>query len=185
MENLKELPYTKISSEEQYNKYCKILSDLIFNYDSGENKLVADHIELLSLLIQEWNDKQYNGKEYDPVALVKSLMEDHGLNQQDVASISDVSKSFVSEVLNYKKYISKKMIRRLANHFKIRQDALNKPYKLEKQVVYLVESQQIFLESNKPKSYQTFRRKKFGNFDREILPRPNDGILNLKIVGDC
>lgn len=58
-------------------------------------------------------------------------MDDQGLNQSDLAEISGVGKSYISEILNYKKRMSKKVIRNLANHFKIRQEALNKPYRLE------------------------------------------------------
>jgi len=59
------------------------------------------------------------------------LMEDHGLKQTDLVEIAGVGKSTISEILNYKKKMSKKVIRNLANHFNIQQEALNKPYRLE------------------------------------------------------
>lgn len=58
-------------------------------------------------------------------------MDDHGLNQTELAEIAGVGKSYMSEILNYKKKMSKDVIRRLASHFKIRQEALNKPYLLK------------------------------------------------------
>ncbi|HKJ30434.1 MAG TPA: helix-turn-helix domain-containing protein [Balneolales bacterium] len=125
------LKYTVIKSEEQYDEYCKILEDLVF----GEKELVAeddkqDEIELLTLLIEDWDEKQRSSSDTDPVELIKSLMKDHNLNQQDLSEITGVGKSYISEILNYKKRMSKKMIRNIANYFKIRQDALNKDYKL-------------------------------------------------------
>lgn len=123
-----DLKYTVIKSEKQYDEYCKIHKELVFS-DNSEDK--QDEIELLGLLIKEWDDKHKLGSEFDPIELVKSLMEDHGLNQTELAEIVDYSKNYVSEILNYKKRIPSKMVRRLADHFKIQQSALNKTYRLE------------------------------------------------------
>lgn len=122
-----DLKYKVIKSEEQYEKYCDLLEDLVFSDDEG----AEDEIELLTLLIEDWDGKHRLGSELDPVELVKSLMEDHGLNQTELAEIVDYSKNYISEILNYKKRIPPKMVRKLADHFKIQQSALNKPYRLE------------------------------------------------------
>jgi len=125
------LKYTVIKTEKQYDEYCNILEDLVF----GEKELVLDddkqdEIELLTLLIEDWDEKQRSSSVTDPVELIKSLMKDHNLNQQDLSEIAGVGKSYISEILNYKKRMSKKVIRHLADYFKIRQDALNRDYKL-------------------------------------------------------
>ena len=41
-----------------------------------------------------------------------------------------VSKSFISEILHYKKGFSKESIRKLAEYFKVKQELFNRPYKL-------------------------------------------------------
>lgn len=124
-----DLKYTVIKNDEQYNEYCDKLEDLV---SSGlESQQVIEEYELLQLLISDWDEKHKLGPELDPVELVKSLMDDHGLNQTELAEIVDYSKNYVSEILNYKKRIPPKMVRRLADHFKIQQSALNKPYRLE------------------------------------------------------
>ena len=125
------IKYKVIKTDDQYDEYCKILEDLVFS----EKELVAeddkqDEIELLTLLIENWDEKQRSSSDTDPVELIKSLMKDHNLNQQDLSEIAGVGKSYISEILNYKKRMSKKVIRNMANHFKIRQDALNRDYKL-------------------------------------------------------
>ncbi|MDZ7772192.1 MAG: helix-turn-helix domain-containing protein [Balneolaceae bacterium] len=122
------LKYTVIQSEEQYEEYCQILEKLVFGEEYADRR---DEIELLTLLIENWDEKQRQSPELDPVELLESLMEDHGLNQTELAKISGVGKSYISEILNYKKRMSKKVIRNLANHFKIRQEALNKTYPLK------------------------------------------------------
>lgn len=122
------LKYTVIKSEDQYEKYCDLLEELVF---SGEEDNNHDEIELLGLLIKEWDEKHKIGPELDPVELIKAFMDEHSLSKTDLAEIANVGKGTISEVLNYKKRMSQKVIRNIANHFKIQQSALNKPYRLE------------------------------------------------------
>ncbi len=41
-----------------------------------------------------------------------------------------ISKGYISDILHYKKGLSKELIRKLAVHFKVSQGAFNRPYKL-------------------------------------------------------
>ena len=86
---------------------------------------------VLYLLIKTWDNEHRTIPEMDPVEFIKSLMEDHGLKQTDLVEIAGVGKSTISEILNYKKRMSKSVIRKIADHFKIQQEALNKAYRLE------------------------------------------------------
>ena len=52
METLK---YTIIKTEEQYSKYCCIMEELL----QKENSVFEDEIELLTLLIEKW-DNEHN-----------------------------------------------------------------------------------------------------------------------------
>lgn len=122
------LEYTVIKTEEQYYEYCELLEKIDFSDEAEERE---DEIELLTLLIKTWDDQHRLAPELDPVQLIKSLMVDHKLSQSDLAKIAEVGKSYISEILNYKKRMSKKVIRKLAAHFKIQQEALNKHYRLE------------------------------------------------------
>jgi len=122
------LKYTVIKSEDQYEKYCDLLEELVF---SGEDDKNQDEIELLTLLIEDWDRRHPLGPDLDPVELIKAFMADHGLNKTELASIAGVEKEYISEVLIYKKRMSPKVIRNIANHFKIQQSALNKPYWLK------------------------------------------------------
>ncbi len=122
------LKYTVIKSDEQYKKYCYLLEEIDFSDDADERE---DEIELLTLLIKTWDEQHQADPELDPVELVKSLIADHGLSQNDLAKIAGVGKSYISEILNYKKSMSKDVIREIANHFKIQQEALNRHYRLD------------------------------------------------------
>jgi len=121
-----QLEYTVIKTDEQYFKYCNILEKLVFsNYESNE-----DEIELLTLLIEKWDDEHNTFDDIDPVELLKHIMEEHNLKAVDLVEILGLTKGTVSKILNYQKGFSKDTIRKLSNRFKLRQDAFNRPYPL-------------------------------------------------------
>jgi len=62
--------------------------------------------------------------------LLHSLMDEHNVKAKDLVDILDISKGYVSDILNYKKGLSKEVIRKLAEHFKVTQESFNRPYKL-------------------------------------------------------
>ena len=57
-------------------------------------------------------------------------MNDHQLKAKDLVDILGISKGYVSDILHYKKGLSKEVIRKLASYFKVSQDAFNRPYAL-------------------------------------------------------
>lgn len=125
-----ELKYKVIKTREQYFEYCRELERLD---DSGEAEgKYIDEAELLMVLIEAYDAEHTIFKaDYDPVQLLKSLMADHKMKAVDVANFLNVSKGYVSEILNYKKGMSKEVIRKLATRFAMRQEAFNRPYRLE------------------------------------------------------
>ena len=123
----KTIKYKIIKTEKQYNKYCKVLEEIVFK----NRKKDEDEIELLTLLIEKWDDENYITPEIDPIELLKSLMEDHNLKAKDLAAILNLTKGTVSKILNYQTGLSKETIRNLSNKFKLNQEAFNRPYKLK------------------------------------------------------
>lgn len=126
METLK---YKVIKSKKQYNEYCSILEEL--TNLTTKRKEQNEEIELLSFLIEKWDEEHNSFEESDPVSLLKALMQEHGMLASDLATSLGVSKGLVSDILHYKKGISKEMIRNLAGMFKVSQEAFNRPYKLK------------------------------------------------------
>lgn len=122
------MKYTIIKSIEQYNDYCDTLFGL--TKSNTTDQAMQDEIDLLTLLIEKWDEEHNTLKETDPVQLLKSLMADHKLKAKDLAEILHVSKGLVSDILHYRKGFSKEVIRTLSEHFKLRQEAFNRPYKL-------------------------------------------------------
>jgi HTH-type transcriptional regulator/antitoxin HigA len=124
--------YTIIRNEEQYWMYCNDLEKLTSEYGENPSEKLHDFIETITLLIEKYDEAHTTMEELDPIQLLKSLMNDNHMKQQDLAQLLKVSKGHVSDILNYKKGLSKKVIRLLSNRFKVRQDAFNRTYKLSK-----------------------------------------------------
>lgn len=122
------MPYKLIKTAIQYNQYCRLLERLV--RIKKKTRVVQDEIELLTLLIEKYDADHNTFSEADPIALLKALMKEHAMKSVDVASFLGVSEGLVSDMLNYKKGLSKETIRLLASRFKLRQEAFNRPYTL-------------------------------------------------------
>ncbi len=126
------LKYTIIKSRKQYDNYCKDLEKILESNDYQAD--LSDEIELLTLLIEKWDSEHSTFNDANPVELLHFLMNENGLKSKDLVGILGVSKGLVSDILNYKKGISKELIRILSKHFKVSQEAFNRPYKLKNPV---------------------------------------------------
>lgn len=122
--------YKIIRTKKQYYEYCDMLEKLVLS----NKKKDLDDIELLTLLIEKWDNENLPTIDTDPVQLIKALMEENKIKSIDLANILSVNKSTISRILNYQKGLSKKSIRILSSHFCISQEALNKPYILKNEI---------------------------------------------------
>jgi HTH-type transcriptional regulator / antitoxin HigA len=125
METLK---YKVIGSKKQYKEYCSALEQLVLS--KTKSRGIKDEIDLLTLLIEKWDEDHNTFEELDPIQLLQSFMKDHDLKAKDLVDILEMSKGYVSDILHYKKGLSKEVIRKLSEHFKVSQDAFNRSYKL-------------------------------------------------------
>jgi HTH-type transcriptional regulator/antitoxin HigA len=116
--------YKVIKSKEQYIDYTNQLIKLWEN-PTDENE---ENRELLEVLIDRWESENLKHKDSDPVELIKFLMDNHNLKREHMMEILDISKGTLSKILSYKKGLSKTIIRKLSEKFKISQEAFNRPY---------------------------------------------------------
>jgi HTH-type transcriptional regulator/antitoxin HigA len=125
---MKALEFKVIKTDKQYFDYCRILEELAFGPQSNA---VEDKMELLTFLIEKWDEEHTTFKKSNPVELLQFIMQEHKMNATALANILGVSKGLVSDILNYKKGFSKEIIRKLAERFKVRQEAFNREYQLK------------------------------------------------------
>ena len=120
------LKYRVIDSDTQYKSYCDTLEKLVFS--ANITPAVQDEINLLTLLIETYDKQNSTFRNLDPVQLLKSLLAEHRMKAADLARKLQVSEGLISDILKYKKGMSKKTIRGIAELFKMQQEAFNKPY---------------------------------------------------------
>jgi HTH-type transcriptional regulator/antitoxin HigA len=60
-------------------------------------------------------------------------MEAHHIKAIELSGKLGISRGYMSDILHYKKGLSKEVIRKLSSLFKVRQDAFNRSYDLKKQ----------------------------------------------------
>ncbi len=111
-----------IKSEKEYDKALDRVDELMDINPALETEL-SDELEILVLLIEKYEDKNWAISEPDPVEAIKIRMEQMHLKQKDlIPFIGNASK--VSEVLNKKISLSLKMIVNLANNLHLPLDIL-------------------------------------------------------------
>jgi HTH-type transcriptional regulator/antitoxin HigA len=121
------LKYKIIKSKTQYNTYCDLFEDLVA--EKQKSREIREEIELLALLILKYDEEKL--KNADPIQLIHALMKERELKAKDLVDILNISKGLVSEILHYRKGLSKYVIRILADYFQVSQSALNRPYRLK------------------------------------------------------
>ena len=106
-----------IKNEEQYEEYLNIAESLL-DLDPEPGSKEGEELELLTLLIEKYEDEHYPIDFPDPIEAIKFRMEHQGITQKELASYIG-SPSKVSEVLNRKRPLTLKMIRALNTHLNI------------------------------------------------------------------
>lgn len=129
---MEKLPYKVIKSESQYYDYCNKLEELVMM--KKKRKEQQEIIELLTLLIEKWDEEHNTLEDADPIELLRYLMIENKLKAVDLARILGYSPSLISDILNYRRGLSKSIIRKLASQFKVNQELFNRPYKLKSSV---------------------------------------------------
>ena len=115
-----------IKSDEDYRNALKRLEKI---FDAPIDSMEGDEAEILSLLIENYENKYYPIEAPDPVEAIKIRMEEMNLKQKDLVGILG-GKSAVSEVLNRKKKLTLEMIRELERMLHISASILIKNYPL-------------------------------------------------------
>jgi HTH-type transcriptional regulator / antitoxin HigA len=113
---LSEMQPEVVRSEEQNQKYIRRLEELTTQKVVGpaQDKLIA----LLTLLVEEYEDKRYPLPDAGPLDVIRHLMEANNLRQKDLTDVFG-TESIVSAVLNGKRDLAKEHIRRLSARFRV------------------------------------------------------------------
>ena len=106
-----------IHSEKENERYLAMLEEL----DRKGSKLTPAEqrlAELLTLLIEDFEEKAYALEPASPVEILRELMEANNLRQKDLVDVFGTP-SIVSEVLNGKRGLTIEHIKKLSGRFHV------------------------------------------------------------------
>ncbi len=113
-----------IKTEKEYQAALSRLEEI---FDSKKDSNTADELELLSLLIEKYENEISPIDLPDPIEAIKFRMDQLGYKQKDLAKAIGL-KSRVSEILNKKRKLTIDMIRKLHDTLGIPTEVLIKEY---------------------------------------------------------
>lgn len=109
------------------NDYHQALVRLEIIFDAKFGSPEGDELEVLGILIDQYENEHFPIGLPDPIEAIKFRMEQMGYNQNDLANIVGL-KSRASEILNRKRKLSLEMIRQLHESLNIPTDVLIQLY---------------------------------------------------------
>jgi len=105
-----------VRNDGQNRLYIRQLEELTSQkrVTAAEEKLIA----LLTVLVEEYEEKHYPVPDAAPLDVIRHLMDAHNLRQKDLADVFG-TESIVSDVLNGRRDLAKEHIRRLSARFHV------------------------------------------------------------------
>ena len=113
-----------IKTEKDYEQALERLEEIFDAYPGTSDE---DEAEILSILIEKYEDEHYPIEAPDPIEAIKFRMEQMGLRNTELTDIIGY-KSRVSEILSKKRKLTLRMIRNLHDKLKIPYEALMSDY---------------------------------------------------------
>jgi HTH-type transcriptional regulator/antitoxin HigA len=113
-----------IKNDKDYQKALKRL-EKIFDAKLGSKE--GDELEILGILVDNYEKEHFPIGMPDPIEAIKFRMEQMGMKQKDLAEIIGF-KSRVSEILNRKRKLTLEMIRKLNEALSIPTEVLVQKY---------------------------------------------------------
>jgi HTH-type transcriptional regulator/antitoxin HigA len=113
-----------IRTEADYRAALKEVESL---WDAEPGTLEGDQVEVLSTLIETYEERHHPIPPPDPIAAILFMMEQKGLTRRDLEPAIG-SRSRVSEILNRRRPLTLPMVRALSALLNIQTDVLVQPY---------------------------------------------------------
>lgn len=104
-----------LKTEAQYKKALKRTME-IFQVTTGSHE--ADELDLLLVLVKDYEDKHIHLPELDPIDAIKLKMEERGLKAKDLEPLIG-TKGHVSSILSGRRELTLKMAQKLKDFFQL------------------------------------------------------------------
>jgi HTH-type transcriptional regulator/antitoxin HigA len=113
-----------IKTEQDYQMALQRLEEI---FDAKPNSKEGDELEILSILIEKYESKNFPIDMPDPIEAIKFRMDQLGMKQKDLAEAVGFN-SRVSEILNKKRKLTIEMVRNLSEKLRIPTEVLIQKY---------------------------------------------------------
>lgn len=107
--------------------YQAVLEEIERLFDAAPDTPEGDRLEVLTTLVEAYEEKHYSIPMPDPIEAILYYMESRGLSRRDLEPYIG-SRARVSEVLNRKRPLTMEMIRNLHRGLGIPAEVLIQPY---------------------------------------------------------
>ena len=116
-----------IKNDKQYYTALDRLDEI---FDTETNSKNSDEFDLLTLLINKYEENKYKIEPADPIQVIKMKMEYMNLKQKDLIPFFG-SKATASKILSYKAPLTLKHIWLLSEKLQLPVELLARPYRIE------------------------------------------------------
>lgn len=121
-----------IKTEADYLATLKEIEGLL---NAAPNSPKGDRLEVLTTLIEAYEEQHYSIPAPDPIEAILYHMESRGLTRRDLEPHIG-NRARVSEILNRKRFLTLGMIQRLHRELGIPAEVLLQPYRIQKAEVH-------------------------------------------------
>src|SRR5688500_16366338 len=107
-----------IKTEAQYKKALKRTMEI---FQAGKGTPEADELDLLLVLVKDYEDKHIVMPDLDPIDAIKLKMEERGLKAKDLEPLIG-TKGHVSSILSGRRELTLKMAQKLKDYLQLPSD---------------------------------------------------------------
>jgi HTH-type transcriptional regulator/antitoxin HigA len=111
---------TSVRTENDYAQVRATIDALLDEIGDDENHPLADVLDYLADQVKAYEDENYQIPEAEPKEVLRFLMDQHSLKQEDLGDCAPQSR--ISDILSGRRSISKEIAKRLARRFHVRVD---------------------------------------------------------------
>jgi HTH-type transcriptional regulator/antitoxin HigA len=110
-------------------EYLAALSKIEKLWNAPSKSLEGDRLEVLTLLVEQYEKVHYPIQDPDPIQFIEQVMENRGLTRKDLEPMIG-ARGRVSDILNRSRPLTLEMIRKLVDQLHLPAEILVKSYVL-------------------------------------------------------
>jgi len=108
---------TSVRTEQDYAQARATIEVLLEEIGDDENHPLADVLDYLSDQVEAYEDERYAIPASEPKEVLRFLMDQHGLKQEDLADCAPQGR--ISDILSGRRSVSKDIAKKLARRFNV------------------------------------------------------------------